>query len=76
MHQVSNERRPAGLVAGADAGSVIAVEILVEQDEVAPMGVVLEDRLTPENRTAPPGRPGARGAYMPASGGIGNHPCV
>ena len=33
---------PASLVAGADAGAVVAVEILVEQDQVAPMRVDVE----------------------------------
>jgi len=33
---------PARLVAGAKAGAVVAVEILVEQDMVAPVRVVLE----------------------------------
>src|SRR5690349_7649419 len=33
---------PAGLVAGADAGAVVAVEVLIEQDVVAPVGIVLE----------------------------------
>src|SRR5262245_31808352 len=33
---------PAGLVAGAEAGAVVAVEVLVEEDVVAPVRVVLE----------------------------------
>src|SRR5262249_5017426 len=37
-----HQRRPAGLVAGAEAGAVVAVEGLVEQDQVAPVRVLLE----------------------------------
>ena len=33
---------PAGLVARAKAGAVVAVEVLVEEDVVAPVRVVLE----------------------------------
>ena len=33
---------PAGLVAGAEAGAVVAVEVLVEQQQVAPVRVGLE----------------------------------
>src|SRR5271170_2160991 len=33
---------PASLMAGTDAGAVVAVEILVEQDQVAPMRVGVE----------------------------------
>ena len=33
---------PAGLMAGAEAGAVVAVEVLVEQDEIAPVRVFLE----------------------------------
>ena len=31
-----------GLMAGADAGAVVAVEVFVEQQIVAPMGIALE----------------------------------
>ena len=33
---------PAGLVAGAQPGAVVAVEVLVEEDVVAPVGIGLE----------------------------------
>jgi putative transposase len=42
LHKGSNDSRPAGLMAGADAGAVVTVKIFVERDKVAPMGVVLE----------------------------------
>jgi hypothetical protein len=38
-----HEGGPAGLVAGADACAIVAVEIFVEEKEVAPVGVVLEE---------------------------------
>jgi hypothetical protein len=34
---------PARLVAGAEAGAIIAVEVLVEEDIVTPVRVVLEE---------------------------------
>ena len=37
-----DEAGPPGLVAGAEAGAVVAVEVLVEQDQVAPVRIVLE----------------------------------
>ena len=40
-HQSDNPR-PTRLVAGADAGAVVAVEIFVEQQTVAPVGIFLE----------------------------------
>ena len=42
LHQARDEPRPAGLVAGAEARAVVAVEVFVEQDVVAPVRVVLE----------------------------------
>src|SRR5690606_17146705 len=35
-----DERRPAGLVAGATAAAVVAVEVLVEEHVVAPVRIV------------------------------------
>src|SRR5262249_4045795 len=40
--QCGHGSRPSRLMAGADAGTVVAVEVLVEQDQVAPVGVGLE----------------------------------
>ena len=37
LDQISNECRPAGLVAGAETGAVVPVEVFVEQDIVAPV---------------------------------------
>ena len=44
---------PAGLVAGADAGAVVAVEVLVEQQQVAPVGIGLELLGPAEHGAAP-----------------------
>ena len=33
---------PAGLVAGAEPGAVVAVEVLVEEQQVPPVRIVLE----------------------------------
>ena len=38
--EAGDQRRPAGLVAGAEAAAVVAVEVFVEQDQVAPVRVV------------------------------------
>src|SRR5882672_4497652 len=37
LEELRDEARPAGLVAGADPGAVVTVEVLVEQDQVAPV---------------------------------------
>ena len=42
-----DQPRPSGLMAGADARAVIAVEVFVEQDEVAPVRVDLEYAQSP-----------------------------
>src|SRR5215472_2085280 len=42
MHDPRDHAGPSGLMAGAEPGAAVAVEILVEQDEIAPMRVFLE----------------------------------
>src|SRR5437763_1315555 len=42
MHGASDNAGPAGLMAGAEAGPVVAVEVFVKEDEVAPVGILLE----------------------------------
>ena len=42
MQAPRDDPRPAGLVAGSEAGPVIAVEILIEQQAIAPVRVLLE----------------------------------
>src|SRR5712692_8522350 len=43
LDQLGHQAGPAGLVAGAEACSVVAVKILIEQDQVLPERVVLKD---------------------------------
>ncbi len=52
LHQLRDHARPSGLVAGSDSSSRVTVEILVEQDQVAPMGVRLKLLQIPEHRSA------------------------
>ena len=52
LDQFRHQGGPAGLVAGADAGAVVAVEVFMERDEVAPMGIVLEFFRAAEDRPA------------------------
>src|SRR6267142_3925499 len=42
LDELGDEPRPARLVAGADAGALIAVKILVEEEKVAPVWIDLE----------------------------------
>jgi hypothetical protein len=53
LDQRRDEPRPAGLVRGAQSGAVVAVEVLVEQDEVAPVRVGLELLRAAVDRAAP-----------------------
>ena len=50
--QIGDQRRPAGLMAGAQARAVVAVEIFVERDVVAPVGIGLEQPDVAEDRAA------------------------
>ena len=52
LDQLRDQAGPAGLVAGAEAGAVVAVEVLVEEQVVAPVRIVLERRLAAEHRAA------------------------
>src|SRR5262249_22177596 len=42
MHDPSDDAGPSCLVAGAQSGSVVSVEVLVKQDVVAPVRICLE----------------------------------
>src|SRR6185295_12295216 len=37
VHETGDDSRPAGLVAGSEPRAVVAVEVLVEEDEIAPV---------------------------------------
>jgi hypothetical protein len=53
LDQLGHQPGPAGLVAGAQPGARLAVEVLVEQHQVAPAGVALQG-LVPPGEGAPP----------------------
>ena len=53
LEQLGHESSPAGLMARADAGAVVAVEVFVQPDEVPPVGVSLELGDAPVNRPSP-----------------------
>jgi hypothetical protein len=42
LNGLGHEPGPAGLVAGAEPGAIVAVEVLVKEDVIAPVGVGLE----------------------------------
>ena len=42
QEQICYQARPAGLMAGTNTCPIIAVEVFIEKDQVAPMGVALE----------------------------------
>ena len=42
LQQLGDQAGPAGLMAGAEPGAVVAVEVFVEQDQVAPVRIGLE----------------------------------
>jgi hypothetical protein len=42
LDEFSNKSGPAGLVAGAQPGTIVAMEVFIEEDVVAPVGIALE----------------------------------
>jgi hypothetical protein len=50
--EVGDQRRPARLVAGADAPAGVTVEVLVEGQQVVPVPVGLEEAGVAEDRAA------------------------
>src|SRR5215471_7258917 len=50
MHYTSNNSGPSGLMVGAEASSVVALEVLVEQDEISPMAIFLKLPVPPVHR--------------------------
>src|SRR5438874_1175276 len=45
LDQFCDQAGPSGLVAGAESGAVVAMEVFVELDEISPMRVRLEFRI-------------------------------
>ena len=60
LDQPGHQPGPTGLVRGAQAGAVVAVEVLVEQDVVPPVLVLLEDGGAAVDRAAAVLVPGGR----------------
>lgn len=54
LDQLGDQSRPACLMAGSDACSVVAVEVFIERDCIVPMAMALKDVNSPEYR--PPAR--------------------
>ena len=52
LDQFRDQRGPAGLMAGADARAIVAVEVFVKRDEIPPVRIVLKFLRTAENRPA------------------------
>lgn len=42
LNKLGNQSRPSGLVARSDASAIVAMKVLMEIDEVAPVWIVLE----------------------------------
>src|ERR1700687_1827969 len=66
FNQFCDQAGPAGLMAGAEAGAVVAMKIFVEKDEVAPVRIALKavgaagygpaaTRIAKKNMNKPPG---------------------
>ena len=52
LDQFRYQTSPASLVARANAGAVVTVEILMERDQIAPVRVILEFFSAAENRSS------------------------
>ena len=53
LDQFGHQRGPAGLVAGAQSRAIVSIEILKEQNQIAPERIVLEDRHIAVHGAAP-----------------------
>src|SRR5262245_46324864 len=53
IDKIRHQRGPSGLMARADSCAVVAVEMLVEQQMIAPVGIGLNLRSAAEDRAAP-----------------------
>src|SRR4051812_43583357 len=54
MHTSGNDASPTGLMAGAEAGTIVAVKVLIEREVIAPVRVFLKLAGAPVDR--PPAR--------------------
>jgi hypothetical protein len=53
LDELGDQPGPAGLVAGADAGPIVSMEILIERDVVAPVRSALQAVLGAEDGPSP-----------------------
>src|SRR5436190_10568293 len=53
LHELRDERRPPRLMRCAESGAVVAVEVLVKCDQIAPVRVALHPLHPTEHRTSP-----------------------
>src|SRR5262245_57058688 len=53
MHSAGDDPGPSRLMTGTDAGAVVAVEVLVEEQEIAPVRILLELLRRSVDRPAP-----------------------
>jgi hypothetical protein len=49
VDQIKHQTTPSGLVAGANACAVVTIKILVEQNQITPMGIGLKLLVIPIN---------------------------
>ncbi len=42
LQQIRDQTRPACLMAGSNTGAVVAMEVFIEQEQIAPMRVALK----------------------------------
>src|SRR6266540_7303137 len=65
LNQLRDQAGPAGLMAGTNATAVVTVEVLVEQDQIAPVRIGLESFVRSVHRSASVGA-AQEGARQPA----------
>src|ERR1700688_4287335 len=53
LHQLGDNARPSGLMAGAQASAGVAMEVLVKENQVSPMRVRLDLYKVAKNRAVP-----------------------
>src|SRR5689334_5965614 len=53
LEELGDEAGPSGLVAGADTGPVVAVEVLMKRQVIPEVRIPLQLLLAPEDRSAP-----------------------
>src|ERR1700749_3297576 len=51
VNHLGHQRSPSGLMAGADAGAIVAMKIFVKQNVIAPVRVSLELLVPAKHRT-------------------------